>query len=578
MSKSSGMKKGNITKEWKSWLVLLTMFLGFISCTAFGQDAAAARIAERLTVPVATMPQLKEAPALDAAPDFTGWAGPLALVNLSGTGSNPPVETRGYLAADGTHIYLAVRCEDPAAKEIASAPVPLDGNVWAGDSVEFMLLPGYDSKQTYYHFAVNPADSLYDGKGTDKSWNSSGTGGTPAPTAESQAKPVAAGVSPADLGGAKVFTVVDATGWLAVIRVPLAALGVKDGEAPALWRVNLHRARPARAGEAALDLAWSPTRSQSNHVPKRFGVVSLRNGRAVPAAELDAWLEKADMVEVLYRQTFEQDHAGLDGGQIQEGVGPGGRTRLFRGEKGFWLNLDISEIEGVKMAIAYRSAPDVHGVVVAGTGKPVSPTRPGFVTVIGRGIEVAQARCSVDADRAGKTVDAGFGFYRFTRSYGHCQQGNMPPTPGGEWAVASFEVSSMYSNDSHRRAPPSQQYSGFSIRLNSHGEVSKDPFLELGYVVVWRGKDTQPPTAPSGLKIARQGDVIRMRWEPAVDNLMVAYYELLRREGEGWTPVTVCTMTSLELPAGGLAAGSYAVRAVDVDEQRSAPCAAVQRP
>jgi hypothetical protein len=293
----------------------------------------------------------------------------------------------------------------------------------------------------------------------------------------------------------------------------------------------------------------------------------------VPAAELDAWLEKADEVEILYRQTFEQDNAGLSGGRIQEGVGPGGRPRLFRGEKGFWLNLEIPKIEGVKMAIAYRSTPNVHGVIVAGTGKPVSPTRPGFVTVIGRGLEVAQARCSVDADRAGKTVDAGFGFYRFTRGYGHCQQGNMPPTPGGEWAVASFDVESMYSNDSHRRAPPSQAYSGFSIRLN--GELSADPFLELGYVVVWRGKDPRPPTVPSGFVIERQGDLIRLKWEPADDNLMVAYYELLRQEGDTWTPVTVCTMTSLTLPAGGLTAGNYAIRAVDVAEQRSAPCAPV---
>ena len=552
----------------KCRLSLLTT-IALCAGIAWGQDDAVARIAERLKVPVTTMPILKEAPALDAAPDFTGWAGPLALVNLSGTGPNPPVETRGYLAADGTHIYLAVRCEDPAAKEIASALVPLDGDVWAGDSVEFMLLPGYDSKAPYYHFAVNPAGSLCDAKVQDKSWNS---------YSSDLRQRDRTGETPADFGGTKVFAAADATGWLAVIRVPLAALGVKDGEAPALWRVNLHRARPARAGDAALDLAWSPTRSQSNHVPKRFGVVSLKGGKAVPAVELDAWLGKSDMVDVLYRQTFEQDNAGLSGGQIQDGVGPGGRTRLLRGEKNFWLNLEIPETEGVKMAIAYRSAPDVHGVIVAGTGKPVSPTRPGFVTVIGRGIEVAQARCRVDADRAGKTEDAGFDSDRFTRGYGHCQQANMPPTPGREWAVASFDVDRMYSNDSHRRAPPSQQYRGFNIRLNRHGEVAKDPFLELGYVVVWRGKDIQPPSVPAGFKVERQGDLILMRWDPASDNLMVAYYELLRREGDAWTPVTVCTMTALELPVGGLAAGSYAVRAVDVDEQRSAPCAAVQVP
>jgi hypothetical protein len=59
---------------------------------------------------------------------------------------------------------------------------------------------------------------------------------------------------------------------------------------------------------------------------------------------------------------------------------------------------------------------------------------------------------------------------------------------------------------------------------------------------------------------------------------MVAYYELLRQEGEEWKPVTVCTMTALDLPADRLAAGTYALRAVDVDEQRSAPSATVQLP
>lgn len=512
------------------------------------ETAAAVRVAKRLGVPAAAMPILSSAPAMDAVPDFKSWAGPLIFQNLSGSGPNPPVETRGYLAADAKHFYMAIRCEDPAAKEIASAPVPLDGNVWAGDSVEFMLLPGHDSKRPYYHFAINPAGSLYDAKVQDKNWNSE----------------------------AKGFAAVDANGWVAVIRVPLTALGIADDAVPELWRVNLHRGRPARADTAALDLAWSPTGSPSSHVPRRFGVVSLKGGRAVPAEELDAWLGKIDELEVLYRQAFDQDAAGLNGGRIQEGIGPGGRTRLFRGEQGFWLNLGIAQTEGVKMAIAYRSTPNVHGVIFAGAGKPVSPTRPGLVTVIGRGLDVAQDRCRGDADRAGKTTDAGLDAYRFTRAYGHCQQANMPPTPGEEWAVASFEVSSMYSNDSHRRAPSSQTYSGFGIRLN--GDLPKDPFLELGYVVVWRGKDTQPPTEPAGFKIERQGERMLLQWNPAADNLMVAYYELLRRDGDTWTPVTVCTMTSLALPADRLAAGNYAVRAVDVDDQRSAPCAAVPLP
>jgi hypothetical protein len=209
------------------------------------------------------MPSLEKPPAMDAAPDFKGWAGPLAFQNLWGYGRKLPVDTRGYVAADGNNVYLAIRCHDPAANEIASVPVPLDGDVWAGDCAEFMLLPGYDPEQPYYHFAVNPAGSLYDAKGKDKDWNS----------------------------GAKVFAVIDATGWLAMIRVPLSALGVKEGRAPELWRLNLHRARPARAGAGALDLAWSPTGSDQNHVPARFGVVSLENGQPPEATRLEAWME-----------------------------------------------------------------------------------------------------------------------------------------------------------------------------------------------------------------------------------------------------------------------------------------------
>lgn len=219
-------------------------------------------IARRCGVPAAAFEVLNKAPAMNAVPDLTDWGRPLVFQNLSGFGDNPAVETRGYLATDGKNIYMAIRCDDPAAKEIASLPVPPDGDVWAGDCAEFMLLPGYDPAGAYYHLAVNPAGSLYDARVKDKSWNS----------------------------GARVFTAVDAAGWVAVVQVPLAALGLKEGEAPALWRVNLYRFRPARAGAPALDLAWSPTGSDQNHVPTRFGVAALEHGRAPDAAALKAWL------------------------------------------------------------------------------------------------------------------------------------------------------------------------------------------------------------------------------------------------------------------------------------------------
>ncbi len=245
------------------WMAYAMILSALCAGTSAGQDSPAARIADRLKVPLAAVPLLKKPVAMDAAPDFKGWAGPLTFQNLWGYGRKLPVETRGYLAADGKNVYMAIRCDDPMAKEIASAPVPPDGDVWAGDCVEFMLLTGYDPTGAYYHFAVNPAGSLYDAKGKDKSWDS----------------------------GAKVFTTTDATGWLAVVRVPLAALGVKEGEAPAIWRVNLYRVRPARGGATALDLAWSPTGSDQSHMPARFGLVSLEKGQPSEAAALEAWMK-----------------------------------------------------------------------------------------------------------------------------------------------------------------------------------------------------------------------------------------------------------------------------------------------
>jgi glycerate dehydrogenase len=318
---------------------------------------------------------------------------------------------------------------------------------------------------------------------------------------------------------------------------------------------------------------------------------SRRRLIAEAAANLAAWAgilllsvvpvpvsaEETAGVEIIFRQTFEADAKGVDGGTVGEGIGPGGRTRLLHSSSGrCWLSLDIADTAGVNMALSYRCNPDQHGVIVAGSGKPVSPTRPGMVSVFGRGLKVAEARCSIDADKAGKTEAAGFDAFRFQRAYGHCQQSNMPPTPGEEWAVAAFGVGNMYSNDSHRRAPAEQHYTGFSIRLN--GKTEKTAFLDLGWILVWRGTDKVAPSVPSGFRLGAEEGMMSFAWQPADDNLLVAYYEILRREGEGWTVVTLSTMTALRLPAAELPAGDYAVRAVDVAENRSAPSAALRLP
>ena len=57
---------------------------------------------------------------------------------------------------------------------------------------------------------------------------------------------------------------------------------------------------------------------------------------------------------------------------------------------------------------------------------------------------------------------------------------------------------------------------------------------------------------------------------------MVRNYELLRRAGEAWQPVTISTMAALTAPSSDFPAGTYAIRAVDVAENVSEPSPSVE--
>ncbi|HUT34277.1 MAG TPA: hypothetical protein VNE39_12400 [Planctomycetota bacterium] len=152
----------------------------------------------------------------------------------------------------------------------------------------------------------------------------------------------------------------------------------------------------------------------------------------------------------------------------------------------------------------------------------------------------------------------------------------MPPSLGGHWAVARFQVDDMYSNDTHLRVnDPRQQYERFYFTLN--GDLRPDSFFELGWVIVWRGKDAEPPSAPARFTIEREGDNVLFRWTPSTDNLMVRYYELLRVEGGGLKPVTLATSNHLELAAAQCPPGDYAIRAIDVADNASPPSEKVER-
>jgi len=205
------------------------------------------------SIPRCRVPALATRPRPGAVPDTAGWAGPLRFGHLDGRPGKPPVETTAYLACDAERVYVIIRCVEPDMPHLPDQVVPRDGNVWAGDSVEVMLLPGVEPVSNYFQFAVNPAGSLYDAKEKRKEWN----------------------------GDVETCVHREDDAWTVILVVPLGTLGLDAATMPMRWRCNLHRLRQARGGLEELDLSWSPTLSGSNHVPERFGVINL----AVPGRD-----------------------------------------------------------------------------------------------------------------------------------------------------------------------------------------------------------------------------------------------------------------------------------------------------
>ena len=372
----------------------LAWVLTAVWACAAGEDPAAVLqgLASKLGVPCAVIRKLEAAPSLEALPELTKWAGPLPFANLNGEGGEAGVKPEGYLACDGERLYAALRCFDEALDAVQAGAVPLDGDVWKSDSVEVFILPGLDPAGSYFQFAVNPAGSLFDAQGTRKEWSS----------------------------GAAVKVFRDEKAWTAVLAVPYAALGVQSAERDPLWRVNLHRARPKRGGAPALDLAWSPTHSRSNHVPGRFGLALLEGvGKPFDAAAAQAFVEKARQVQVLFKQEFDAHTEGFSLGEAASAEGPVGSERFLRvkNQRQTRLERDIGALAGAWMAFGYRTAPHQHGLVVQGSGSVVRATRPGRVEVLGRGLKAAQNRTPNAVIGAG-TGDDGDGSQALASSHG----------------------------------------------------------------------------------------------------------------------------------------------------------------
>lgn len=180
--------------------------------------------------------------------------------DASGKSHYPEAETRVASLWTETHIYFAFSSrydslniyegEDPKAER---------WQLWERDVVEVFLNPEPARVNHYFEFEVAPNNQWIDleidktkDPFNDASWNS----------------------------GFEHATRIDAEHhvWTMEMRIPLAAMNVKDPRAGTEWRVNFFRAAGKGGDDHRKFLAWSIIpEGKTFHVPTRFGILKLVN-------------------------------------------------------------------------------------------------------------------------------------------------------------------------------------------------------------------------------------------------------------------------------------------------------------
>jgi alpha-galactosidase len=180
--------------------------------------------------------------------------------DASGKSHYPEAETRVASLWTETHIYFAFSSRyDSLNIYEGEDPQPERWQLWDRDVVEVFLNPQPARVNHYFEFEVAPNNQWIDleidktkDPFNDAAWNS----------------------------GFEHATRIDSRHhiWTTEMRIPLAAMNVKDPPAGTEWRVNFFRATGKGGDDHRKFLAWSIIpEGKTFHVPTRFGVLKLVN-------------------------------------------------------------------------------------------------------------------------------------------------------------------------------------------------------------------------------------------------------------------------------------------------------------
>lgn len=465
---------------------------------------------------------VEKGPALDGTLADPAWRKCPPLPMGACTSADPlALPTSARLLFDPTHVYVAVRCEEPDTTGMPANAAGRDGAVWQDDSVEILLRA--DPEMPYRHFAVNSRGALYDALEKDSSWNSS---------AEARC------------------SVEQGQAWTMTFRVPLKELDAYVGTGQT-WTVNIHRSRQPRGGSPLLEYSWAIMNSTQFHSPDEFGIVE---GVSVP---------KRDNGVTRIRETpppaplTSETGAESGGVTVYRKQSFSGTTEGWESSAGGKLSLTDSGADGQALRVdcdGQWSGAQLPLRVAGSTGLRLAY----HMKVRGLPYFCINAGDKLSNDN--------------TTSYAYQYLSE------GEWVpVLYFLDQFRYNSRSSGVVGGRTSYRG--INLFCPDKTTGKEGFDLDNVVLYRGVDLVPPGPVTGLRAKVSADGVALAWEAAPDNVCPMVYAVARAGDSGGFVKIGETCTTAFLDRGApRGACRYRVLAVDFEENLGPWCKPVEAP
>ncbi|PCJ59017.1 MAG: hypothetical protein COA79_11705 [Planctomycetota bacterium] len=445
----------------------------------------------------------------------------------NGRSSMPELSTTVNVLSSKTHIYVAFECMENEMSRLTIKGKKRDGRIWAGDSVDIFLDPFHKEKiDGYFHISLNPDGLSLDTSNGDKSWN---------PKLKSSIKKMK-------------------DRWTIEISIPIADLNISPDKIPTIWGVNFTRFRPElHAGKPkrgtlvphawpvdrpdlmrlSEDSAWAPTNSDSYHLPEQFGHAIFTVGSIkTPTPKR--------IFELVSKEDFSSGNRGaFSAGEIIDGGFAGaGKSLLIKpgqvARYGKSFN-DLQKLEVLVFAkaknhsqIYWHSFGEIYGNNKMCWSQVDTLTRdevrlpPLYTYNDGSGRIEATAEGIADPYHAGYTKHLSW--------FSEATMGRVHFAGPKHFAVLRSRFGNMQTQHPHNKRiqPNKDKLKGVFIHSSS-----KNQEIVIGGIVIFRGKDIEPPEKVTGINLSISENQFNLNWLPSKDNTWTIWYRIVEKLANG---------------------------------------------